>query len=210
MSNLLEFKKENCALIFIEFQQEWFNPQGHLQQKLIEDKEQFRIAVENATSIITSARAGGWRVVHAGLNLRGDPKYLVYGGGKTAVGIRKAIPEAGIWTKEGPEFVPPFNPRENEFVVTGRSGASTLKNSTLDPYLRSFNIDTVILMGFAIHVCVESTMREAHDIGYRPLVVTDASCGFTADQPEYFRKHIAHHFGEAIETKVLLDRLKKG
>ncbi len=204
---MLDFRKENCALIFIEFQHEWFNPEGYLQTRLIEDKEQFHSVVKNATAIIEEARAGGWRIAHAGLNLRGDQDYLVYGGGGNAVGIRKAISQAGIWTTDGPDFVPPFDPREGEFVVTGRSGASVLKNSTLDAFLRAFNVDTVILMGFAIHVCVESTMREAHDIGYRPLVVSDASCGFTADQTAYFRENIAHHFGEAIETGELLGRL---
>jgi len=204
---VLDFRKENCALVFIEFQHEWFNPEGFLQRRLIEDKAQFHNVVRNATAIIDKARAHDWRIAHAGLNLRGDRDYLVYGGGANAVGIRKAISEAGIWTSDGPDFVKPFDPQEGEFVVTGRSGASTLKNSTLDSFLRAFNVDTIIMMGFAIHVCVESTMREAHDIGYRPLVVIDASCGFTAEHPEYFRTHVAHHFGEAIETMDLLDRL---
>jgi nicotinamidase-related amidase len=104
--------------------------------------------------------------------------------------------------------VPPFVPLPGEFIVRGRSGASVLKNSTLDPFLRNNRIDTLYLSGFATHVCVESTLRDAHDNGLNVFVVKDACAAFTRAQDDHFYQHILHHFGASIDVASLVERLK--
>ncbi len=125
------------------------------------------------------------------------------------LGLRKAIPAAGTWKERGAAFVAPFVPREGEFVLKGRSGASVLKNATLDPFLRNNDINTLFLMGFATHVCVESTLREAHDLGYNAYVVEDACAAFEAAQHEHVRRHVIHHFGEETDASTLIARMSE-
>lgn len=200
---LHDITRERSALVFIEFQQEWLSKDGILQQRLIKDREPFRAAVENGAKIIESARANGWTVVHAGLDLSADPNYLIFNGGKDVLGLRQAIPRAGTWRDEGIDRPAPFAPLEGEFTVSGRSGASVLKNSTLDPFLRNRRIDTLFFMGFATHVCVESSLREAHDMGYNGYLVEDACAAFERAQHEHVRKHVVHHFGAETDTAEL-------
>jgi nicotinamidase-related amidase len=200
---LHDITRERSALVFIEFQQEWLSKDGILQQRLIKDREPFRAAVENGAKIIESARANGWTVVHAGLDLSADPNYLIFNGGQNVLGLRQAIPRAGTWRNGGIERPAPFAPLEGEFTVSGRSGASVLKNSTLDPFLRNRRIDTLFFMGFATHVCVESSLREAHDMGYNGYLVEDACAAFERAQHEHVRKHVVHHFGAETDTAEL-------
>lgn len=202
------FDKSRSAFVFIEFQAEWLAEDGLLFQRLVEDKDAFLCAVSQAALLLAAARKSACTIAHAGLDLRDDPTYRLFGGGQKVLGLRAAIPRAGTWTGPGAEFVPPFVPMSGEFVVHGRSGASALKNSTLDPFLRNNRIDTLFLTGFATHVCVESTLRDAHDSGLNVFVVRDACAAFTRAQQEHFHQHVLHHFGASIDVATLVKELE--
>ncbi|WP_431825071.1 cysteine hydrolase [Burkholderia sp. F1] len=208
MANPVSIDKQRTALVFIEFQNEWLGEDGVLFQHLVQDKAPFRKAVSNAAQILTTARDEGWTIAHAGLDLRNDPHYRLFAGGSNVLGLRAAIPRAGTWVGQGAAFSPPFVPRQDEFVTQGRSGASVLKHSTLDPFLRNNRIDTIVLMGFATHVCVESTLREAHDLGLDCWIATDACAAFTEAQHDHVVAHVLHHFGAGIDTATLTRHLK--
>lgn len=202
------FEKSRSAFIFIEFQAEWLAQDGLLFQRLVQDKDAFLSAVSQAALLLAAVRESGCTIAHAGLDLRDDPTYRLFGGGQNVLGLRAAIPGAGTWTGRGAEFMPPFIPIQGEFIVHGRSGASVLKNSTLDAFLRNNRIDTLFLTGFATHVCVESTLRDAHDSGLNVFVVKDACAAFNRAQDEYFHQHILHHFGAGIDVATLVKRLE--
>lgn len=190
--------RETTALLFIEFQKEWLSPQGILHQRLVRDKARVRQAAARAGLVLDAARRNGWTVVHAGLDLRGDPTARLFAGGRGVLGLRAAIPAARSWTGPGADFVEPFVPRQGEFVVAGRSGASVFDHGNLQPFLRNNHVDTVLLMGFATHVCVESSLRSAHDAGYNAYVVLDACAAFSEEQDAYFAQNILHHFGAGV------------
>ncbi len=207
-TSLLPFDKSRSAFVFIEFQAEWLAPNSRLFQHLVQDKEPFQHAVSQAAVLLAAARQQACHIAHAGLDLRHDPSYRLFAGGQQVLGLRAAIPQVGTWTGPGADFVAPFVPQPGEFVVQGRSGASVLKNSTLDPFLRNNRIDTIYLCGFATHVCVESSLRDAHDSGLNVHVVKDACAAFTRAQDAYFHEHILHHFGTGIDVATLVQQLQ--
>jgi nicotinamidase-related amidase len=200
----LSIDKSRTALVFIEFQNEWLNTEGVLFNRLIQDKQEIFSAVRHADAILQAAREQGWHVVHAGLDFTHDSTYRLFAGGQGVMGLRAAIPQAQTWVGDASAFVPPFVPKHGEFVTRGRSGASVLKNSNLDAFLRNNRIDTLVLCGFATHICVESSMREAHDMGLNVYVAEQACAAFNRAQHDYFLEHIVHHFGAAIATDALL------
>jgi len=205
-SDSLLLEKDRTAIVFIEFQREWLDDDGKLFVNLVEDKAAFRRAEQRAALVLAAARENGWNIAHAGLDLRHDPGYQVFGSGDGA-GLKRAIPAAGTWTGSGAEFAPPFVPVAGEFQVRGRTGASVLKNSTLDAYLRNNRIDTIVLLGFATHVCVESTLREAHDLGLNAFLVTDGTAAFTEAQHDHVLAHVVHHYGRALDSETLIELL---
>lgn len=200
---------KRTALIFIEFQNEWLSLDAPL-NRLMEDRDQFESAVANAGRIIVEARRQGIRVVHAGLSLANDQTYALFGGGDGKSGLKGAIPRAGTWRDPNRvTYREPFEPKPGEFVVAGRSGASVITNSNLDAYLRNNGIDHICLLGFALHVCVESTMRQAHDLGYEVTIVSDAAPAFTAGQRAHVLDHVVHHFGRQMTSDAIIESFNR-
>ena len=185
------------ALLLIECQNEWLSPQGKL-YRLMQDKEQFESSVRNIERVVRQARAKGLTVIHSGLRFQyGYPELM---GGKG--GLRQIIPLVGTFPEDSwnSQFFPSLQLIAGEFVVRGRTGASAFAGSNLDIYLRNNGITELFLAGYALHVCVESTLREAHDKGYLPILIEDASAAFTAQQREHVVHEVVHHFGHGITT----------
>lgn len=190
------------ALVMIEYQNEWVSDSGGLRNLLVEDDKHFQDSIERSKELLEFARNQGIRVVH--VTLKPDPHYSVFG--DASFGLRAAIPEAQTWRGEMQEIHKDFEPLPGEHVITERTGASAFSGSNLDSFLRNNSIDTLFLAGFATHVCVESTLREAHDKGYKTFAVTDATGAFNQQQQIYFEQEVLHHFGHGVKVA----QLKKG
>ncbi|ANM80403.1 MULTISPECIES: isochorismatase family protein [Serratia] len=200
-------KEERAALVMIEFVNEWLDPQGKL-HGLIQDKRSLARSQEAGKRALEAARQAGMPVIHATLQLSPDYREL----GRKPFGLRGAIPKAGTWQKQdkGWQFYPSFAPRSNEFVISGRAGASAFAASDLDNYLRGQGITRLYLAGYATHVCIESTLRAAHDLGYEPVILSDATAAFTAQQQQHVLNDVVHHFGWAMMTQAFIETLSFG
>ncbi|KAF5308742.1 hypothetical protein FQR65_LT17984 [Abscondita terminalis] len=120
--------------------------------------------------------------------LRFEKAYPEMGNGKS--GLRKAIPKQ--------ERLRLTNLGRNSMKL---KGAKWLTASNLDAYLRNNRIENLYLVGYATHVCVESTLRDAHDKGYNTFLLSDATAAFNKKQQDYVLQEIVHHFGEHLTTK---------
>lgn len=189
------------ALILIEFQNEWLGEKGKL-PILMKDKEQFATSKIAAKKALESARERGLKVIHAGLFLSDD--YKEFGKEKAHYGLKSAIQKFGTWKEYGSLFAEGFTPLSNEFIVKGRMGTSAFAGSNLEVYLKNNGIDRLYIMGYATHVCVESTLRDGHDRGYEVVVLHDATSAFTKEQKDYFLEHIVHHFGATITVEEFI------
>ena len=78
------------------------------------------------------------------------------------------------------ELIDELAHRPDEPLVRGQA-ANGFDRTILDTILRIAGVDTVVLVGIATDVAVESTARAASDLGYRTIVVSDAC---TADSDE--------------------------
>ena len=191
--------ESRAAVLFIECQNEWLSAYGNLRRKLVEDDAGFQSAINSAKKLLQIARKNKAFIVH--VTLQPDKNYRILGHAR--YGLRAAIPNAQTW-QEGMQDIPPdFMPQVNEILVSERTGASAFAGSMLDSVLRNNHIDTLYISGFATHVCVESTLREAHDKGYTCHVVTDATAAFNCKQQMYFEMNILPHFGNGLTVLEL-------
>ncbi len=78
------------------------------------------------------------------------------------------------------EVIDDVAPRPDEPVVRGQ-GANGFDGTALDTILRVAGVDTLVLVGIATDVAVESTARAASDRQYRTIVVSDA-CQADSDE----------------------------
>ena len=194
----------NTALLLIEYQREWLSSSGKL-NSLCDDRTQLERAVVGGREALHTCRGQRIQVIHSGLQFTpGHPEL-----GKSDLGLREAIPRVGTFVGRHSDFEEGFEPAAGDLVVKGRLGASAFAGSNLDALLRNRRIDTLLIAGFALHVCVESTLRQAHDLGYRAIVLEDACAAFTRSQREHVLQHVVHHFGASVSNARLADVLAR-
>ncbi len=64
-------------------------------------------------------------------------------------------------------------PTENEKIIT-KTEVSCFNGTGLDEFLRSQNINNLVLVGMQTHMCLEGGTRAAYDLGYKCTVIYDA------------------------------------
>ena len=202
MKNVKAQSKENSALILIETQNEWMHKDGKLYKALVKDKEMMHNSIANIDKALDYARKNNIAIIHVGL--RFEKGYPELANGKS--GLRKAIPNAETFpiNEFGSQFYDTVKPIPGEFVVTGRVGASGFTGSNLDVFLRNNKIENLFLVGYATHVCVESTLREAHEKGYNTYLISDGTSAFNRMQQDYVLSEVVHHFGEHLTTEEFM------
>ncbi|WAG81570.1 cysteine hydrolase [Metapseudomonas furukawaii] len=83
----------------------------------------------------------------------------------------------------GVEYIPEMAPAPSDFIVSSAS-ATGFHSTDLNRVLRSRDIDTVLLTGVATNFAVEGTGREAFALGYKTVIVSDATAAKTAEAHE--------------------------
>lgn len=73
----------------------------------------------------------------------------------------------------GAEISDRIRPDDNDKVIIKRYPNSFLETE-LDAYLKSQQVDTLIICGMMTHMCVDTTVRAAMDYGYQVKLVADA------------------------------------
>ena len=116
---------------------------------------------------------------------------------------KTSIGEIQPWFLRGSEpheIVPELAPRDTE-AVFDKIGMSAFEGTPLDTVLRDCGIRAFLIVGVAMEIGIEPTVRQGADLGYIPLVVEDA-CG--AGHEEAGQRAIAslRYMGDAIFTTV--------
>ena len=73
----------------------------------------------------------------------------------------------------GAEISDRIKPRDEDKVIVMRFPNSFLETE-LDDYLKSLEVDTLIVCGMMTHMCVDTTVRAAMDYGYKVKLAANA------------------------------------
>jgi nicotinamidase-related amidase len=135
---------------------------------------------------------------------RGLPVVLVNvaGGapGRTEQARRGDFP-AG-WT----DLVPELNQQPGDHLVTKRTwGAFT--NTDLDEYLKRLDVTQVVIAGVASSIGVESTARQAYELGFNVTLAIDAMTDLSPDAYVNSISRIFPRLGETGTTQEIIDLL---
>ena len=145
--------------------------------KQIENGQQI---TDRVVQVLEAARAAGIRVFftrHMSL-----PKELM-GISQMRMAMAwqrvKSVDEVKPWfLRDSPGFqmIPEVNPLPSE-AVFDKITMSAFEGTPLDIALRDCGIDAFAIVGIAMEIGIEPTVRHGADLGYIPVVVKDA-CGF--------------------------------
>lgn len=73
----------------------------------------------------------------------------------------------------GVNFHAPVSPLAGEIVIT-KNYPNAFRETTLLQQLRGLKIDSLIIAGMMTHMCVDTTVRAAYDLGFTCTVAHDA------------------------------------
>lgn len=104
------------------------------------------------------------------------------------------------------EILDEVRPRHGELVLN-KTTTSGFNSAPLDHALRAFGVPSLVIVGISTNSCVETTARDAADLGYETLVVEDA-CG--AARLEYHQAalvSLGRQFGRVASTDEVIAEL---
>lgn len=105
------------------------------------------------------------------------------------------------------EFVPEIGVQDGDYTVTKRQWGAFF-GTDLDLQLRRRGIDTIVLCGIATNIGVESTAREAFQLGYQQIFITDAMSTFSDEEHEATLHFIFPRIGKSRTTEEFLEQVK--
>ncbi len=131
--------------------------------------------VPNTARLLAAARAGGARVVHCTAEFRADRAGSTVNCQLIAAMVRR--PEHLLQGTPATELVPEFGPEPGDLVCSRLHGVSPFSGTSLDPWLRSLGVRTVVATGVSVNLGVLGLVIEAVNLGYNVVVPRDAVAG---------------------------------
>lgn len=117
-------------------------------------------------------------------------------GAQTASDVTSVFPPDAAQSQLVPELVPASGE-----AVLDKITMSAFEGTWLDIALRDCGITTVVIVGVALEIGVEPTIRHAADLGYIPVAITDA-CGAGDSQAGQRSWETLQFTGDTLLTDV--------
>jgi len=122
--------------------------------------------------------------------------------------------------QDGVEFMECSEPKENEPIIQ-KSVNSAFIGTDLKERLESMRASKLIVVGIATDHCVSTTVRMAANLGFQPIVVSDATATFdrVSDKGVRYPAETVHEitlsslhgeFAEVMSSHKLLQNLNEG
>jgi ureidoacrylate peracid hydrolase len=100
------------------------------------------------------------------------------------------------------EIVDEIKPSENDHVVIKRRD-SAFHDTEIEVWLRSLKIDTLIFCGIDTSICVETSLRDAFNIGYDVVLISDATASNNRKHYESTLENVKGYYGIVMDIKEL-------
>ena len=209
----LDLQLDRSALIIIDMQRDFLEP-GGFGAALGNDVSKLSAAVGPCKAVLAAARNHGMLVIHTREGHRPDltdapPHKVVRGDPATRIGAPGPMGRILVRGEAGHDIIPELYPSANEPVID-KPGKGAFYQTDLDLMLRNRGIDTLLVCGVTTEVCVNTTVREANDRGYRCIVLSDCCASYF---PQFHETGLAMIkaqggiFGSVASSQALLSAM---
>ena len=181
------------ALVIIDMQRDFMEP-GGFGETLGNDVSQLARAVKPIGAVLAAARETGMLVVHTREGHLPDlsdapPAKVERGAPSLRIGDPGPMGRILIRGEAGHDIIPELYPLDSE-VVIDKPGKGAFYATELSDVLETYGIENLLVCGVTTEVCVNTTVREANDRGYRCVVVSDGCASYFPDFHEMGLKMI--------------------
>ena len=187
----IELDWSATALVIIDMQRDFLEP-GGFGETLGNDVSQLARAVAPCADVLRAARAAGILVVHTREGHLPDlsdapPAKIERGAPSKRIGDPGPMGRILIRGEAGHDIIPALYPLDDEIVID-KPGKGAFYATGLGDLLQKYGIDNLLVCGVTTEVCVNTTVREANDRGYRCVVLADCCASYF---PEFHEMGLA-------------------
>lgn len=179
--NPIDLDWASTALLIIDMQRDFLEP-GGFGETLGNDVSLLTRAIKPTANVLQAARDTGLLVVHTREGHLGDlsdapPAKIERGQPSLRIGDRGPMGRILIRGEPGHDIVPDLYPLDGEIVID-KPGKGAFYATELGEMLGRFGIQNLLVCGVTTEVCVNTTVREANDRGYRCIVLADCCASY--------------------------------
>jgi nicotinamidase-related amidase len=207
----IDFRR--TALLIIDMQRDFLEP-GGFGAALGNDVTLLQAAVGPCRAVLAAARRAGIPVIHTREGHRADlsdapPLKVDRGDPALRIGAPGPMGRILVRGEPGHDIIPELYPVAGEPVID-KPGKGAFYQTDLELMLHNRAIDTLLVCGVTTEVCVNTTVREANDRGFRCVVISDCCASYF---PEFHAAGLAMIkaqggiFGWVSSSKALLNSL---
>ena len=175
---------DRTALVIIDMQRDFLEP-GGFGAALGNDVSRLKVAVGPCRDVLAAFRRRGAAVIHTREGHRPDlsdaPRHKVERGDPSLrIGAPGPMGRILVRGEPGHDIIPELYPIGGEPVID-KPGKGAFYQTDFDLMLRNHGVDTLFVCGVTTEVCVNTTVREANDRGYRCVVLSDCCASYFPD-----------------------------
>lgn len=194
--------KINPALIVIDVQN-GFVSKGGSYDLLKMDTSNYRAVIPVIKELIEISRAAGIPVFYtqavresSGIDLLTKTHKILPKSREERI-MKKPICVRGTWDAG---IVDDIKPAARDHIVIKRRD-SAFHDTEINVWLKSLGIDTLIFSGIDTSICVETSLREAFNIGYDIILISDATASSNRKHYESTLDNVRGYYGLVMELK---------
>ena len=203
----------STALVIIDMQRDFMEP-GGFGETLGNDVSQLERAVQPIAAVLGAARDLGMLVVHTREGHLPDlsdapPAKIERGAPSLRIGDPGPMGRILIRGEAGHDIIPSLYPLDSEIVID-KPGKGAFYATELDDLLQKYGIENLLVCGVTTEVCVNTTVREANDRGYRCVVLSDGCASYFPEFHEMGLKMIKAQggiFGWVSDSAAVLEAM---
>lgn len=201
-------KASETAVILVDFQGNFVNPDGAWYQKFKPDYDKGML--DKTVKMVNEAREKGAWIIHVTEGYTQDHRELDWtnpGGFHRGQIMRKAWK---IGSKEAAYYAPLMpKPEHNDLFLAPRIQVSAFGGTGLNEILRSKGIKNVAVAGFTTDVCVYATVIAAYDLGYHVYALRESMLGFFPEMSQSMLNSIFPMWSTVIENDKFVSMVQK-
>jgi ureidoacrylate peracid hydrolase len=196
--------KINPALIVIDVQN-GFVSKGGSYNLLGMDTSQYERIIPRIKDLITNCRNAAIPVFYtqavresSGIDLLTRTHQILPKAREERI-MKKPICVRGTWDAE---IVDDIKPLSDDHIVIKRRD-SAFHDTEIGVWLRSLGVDTLIFCGIDTSICVETSLREAFNIGYDVVLISDATASSNHKHYESTLENVKGYYGLVMDLEEL-------
>jgi nicotinamidase-related amidase len=168
------------ALVIIDMQRDFLEP-GGFGETLGNDVSQLARG-RACAAVLGAAREAGILVVHTREGHLPDlsdapPAKVERGAPSKRIGDPGPMGRILIRGEAGHDIIPTLYPLDDEIVID-KPGKGAFYATELGDTLQKYGVENLLVCGVTTEVCVNTTVREANDRGYRCVVLADCCASY--------------------------------